>query len=83
MDWGGTPFPLGLARIAVEAPALVPWAWGINGVASVIGALVATLAAVDLGLRAVLALALGCYGLAAAIFSGRTRPVAAPAIDRG
>ncbi|MEE8499093.1 MAG: hypothetical protein V3S27_00865, partial [Kiloniellales bacterium] len=32
----GMPFPLGLARLSREAPALVPWAWGINGCASVV-----------------------------------------------
>src|SRR4030095_297153 len=26
----GLPFPLGLGRVAETAPALLPWAWGIN-----------------------------------------------------
>jgi hypothetical protein len=32
----GMPFPLGLIRVADRAPDLVPWAWGINGCASVL-----------------------------------------------
>ncbi|MGH8562122.1 MAG: spermidine synthase, partial [Nevskiales bacterium] len=39
----GMPFPLGLTRLAREQPALVPWAWAINGCASVLSALLATL----------------------------------------
>src|SRR5690606_33805274 len=34
----GMPFPLGLSRVAGEAPAFIPWAWGINGFASVVSA---------------------------------------------
>ncbi|GIX49334.1 MAG: hypothetical protein KatS3mg131_3545 [Candidatus Tectimicrobiota bacterium] len=33
----GMPFPLGLARVAAAVPAWLPWAWGINGCASVLG----------------------------------------------
>ena len=32
----GMPFPMALARISQTTPALIPWAWGINGCASVI-----------------------------------------------
>jgi hypothetical protein len=42
----GMPFPAGLARVAASAERLVPWAWGVNACASVIGAIAATLAAV-------------------------------------
>ncbi|MGB5332352.1 MAG: hypothetical protein WBN05_07420, partial [Woeseiaceae bacterium] len=34
----GMPFPLGLHRVAQIAPDFIPWAWGINGYASVISA---------------------------------------------
>jgi len=37
----GMPFPLGLSRLAAESPAFIPWAWGINGCASVLSALLA------------------------------------------
>jgi len=32
----GMPFPLGLGKVSYNRPLLVPWAWGINGCASVI-----------------------------------------------
>ena len=61
----GMPFPLGLARLAANAPAFVPWAWGINGFASVVAAVLATLLAIELGFSAVLLIALVLYGVAA------------------
>jgi spermidine synthase len=64
----GAPFPLALREIA---PPLVPWAWGINGCASVVSAALATLLAVDLGFRAVLWLALALYVIAGAAFPRR------------
>jgi hypothetical protein len=63
--WMGMPFPLALARVSRNLPAIVPWAWGINGCASVISAVLATLLATSLGFSAVMLIALGFYGLAA------------------
>ena len=57
----GLPFPLGLSRVSECAPGLVPWAWGINGCASVVAAVMASLLAMHVGFTAVLALALGLY----------------------
>ena len=62
----GMPFPRGLAGLAGRAPALVPWAWGINACASVVAAILATVLAIHLGFDAVVALAVAAYGLAAA-----------------
>lgn len=59
----GLPFPLGLTRIA---PELLPWAWGVNGCASVIGAVLAALIALHWGFSAVLLAAVALYLLAAA-----------------
>ncbi|MDJ0748614.1 MAG: hypothetical protein QNJ11_03970 [Woeseiaceae bacterium] len=63
----GMPFPLGLRRVAAEAPDFVPWAWGINGFASVISAVLATLLAIHFGFTAVIALALLLYMAAASL----------------
>ena len=57
----GMPFPMGLALVAQRAPVLVPWAWGINGCASVVGAVLASLLAMHVGFTAVVALALLLY----------------------
>lgn len=60
----GMPFPLGLARAAAARPQWVPWAWGINGCASVISAVLAQLLAIHLGFTAVIALGAALYLLA-------------------
>jgi hypothetical protein len=64
----GMPFPLGLSAIAQRAGALLPWAWGINGFASVAATLLATLLAIHWGQTAVLILAAALYGVAASCF---------------
>jgi spermidine synthase len=61
----GMPFPLGLRRVSRADPALVPWAWAVNGCASVAGAVAAALLAMHAGFTGVMAVALGAYGLAA------------------
>ena len=66
--WMGMPFPLALARVAAHTPGLVPWAWGINGCASVLSAILATLLAMSFGFRVIVLAALAFYALAAATF---------------
>jgi hypothetical protein len=61
----GLPFPLGLTRLTRTAQAFVPWAWGLNGCASVIAAIAALLLAIELGPAATLLVALLLYVLAA------------------
>lgn len=57
----GMPFPIGLSSIAGQAHAYLPWAWGINGCASVISAVLATLLAIHFGFQAVIVVALLLY----------------------
>ncbi len=57
----GMPFPLGLRRLASED---VPWAWGVNGTASVIASMLATLVAVHFGFSVLVLLAAALYGCA-------------------
>jgi hypothetical protein len=64
----GMPFPLALTRVGAETPDLIPWAWAVNGCASVIAAVLATLLAIHFGFAAVVLTALFLYGLAAAAF---------------
>ena len=71
----GLPFPLGLARVSDCAPRLVPWAWGINGCASVVAAVLASLLAMHIGFTTVLVLALALY-TATPLLLGRSRPAA-------
>jgi len=64
----GMPFPLALAEVGSETSELIPWAWAVNGCASVIAAVLATLLAVHFGFAAVVVTALALYGLAALAF---------------
>jgi spermidine synthase len=63
----GMPLPIGLTRVANTAPDFIPWAWGLNGFASVISASLATVLAIEFGFTAVILIALGLYVAAAAI----------------
>jgi hypothetical protein len=61
----GIPFPLGLAALGRIAPRRVPWAWAVNGCASVIAASLAGLLALEAGFGAVILLGAALYTLAA------------------
>ncbi len=60
----GVPFPTGMMRLANTAEQAIPWAWAINGFASVVGAVLATLLAIHLGFAAVILLAVLFYAVA-------------------
>ena len=60
----GLPFPLALAQVRRFAADLVPWAWGVNGYASVISASLATLIAIHFGYTVVILSAALIYLLA-------------------
>ena len=57
----GMPFPLGLRKLSASNDLQVPWAWGINGVFSVVSAVLATIIAVELGFVWVMMFAIGAY----------------------
>lgn len=61
----GLPFPFGLQWLEKSRQYLVPWAWGVNGCASVIASVLAALLALNYGFSIVLLLGAGFYGLAA------------------
>lgn len=65
----GMPFPLGLRRLATVDEAAIPWAWGINGTASVLSSMLATLVAVHFGFSVLVALAAGLYAVAGKTWS--------------
>ncbi len=65
----GVPMPAGLRLLAARAPGMIPWAWGINGALSVVGATLAIFVAMNWGFGATLLSASGIYliGLAALV----------------
>ncbi|MEA3403573.1 MAG: hypothetical protein U9R79_20185 [Armatimonadota bacterium] len=71
----GMPFPTGLREVGGWGAAIVPWAWGINGVASVLGSVAAMLAAKLWGFQTVLlggaAVYAAAFALAAAAHARR------------
>jgi len=66
----GVPYPTGMTRLANMSEQAIPWAWAINGFASVVGAVLATLLAIHLGFAAVILLAAMIYGMAALALRG-------------
>lgn len=64
----GLPFPLALASLGRQAVELMPLAWAVNGCASVLSAVLATLLAIHFGFSTVVALALLLYAVAALVF---------------
>jgi spermidine synthase len=69
----GWPFPIGMALLERRSPSLVPWAWGMNGFASVAAAPLAVLLSMSFGFQAVLFGAVGCYLIALVLALSFTR----------
>jgi hypothetical protein len=63
----GMPFPLGLRSLTGKRSDLIPWAWAINGCASVVSAVLAVVLAMHFGFTAVILSAATLYVLAALI----------------
>jgi hypothetical protein len=59
----GSFFPLGIRVAERLNPRLVPWAWAVNGCATVVGTLLAVIFAMTWGFTLVAALAVAIYAL--------------------
>ena len=57
----GTFLPRGIERLKADAPALVPWAWGLNGIFSVLAPVFAVALSVTWGIEALLLAAIPVY----------------------
>lgn len=64
----GWPFPSGLRLMTSRLPGLVPWAWGVNACASVIGAVLGKCLSVTLGFRMLMFLACALYAISLVAF---------------
>ena len=72
----GVPFPRAIRMLGDQAPALVPWAWAVNGSASVVSAILATVLALSFGFTWVILGGAAAYMAAASaarVWQGRTR----------
>lgn len=78
----GMAMPLGLTRLAALHPSGVPWAWAINGLASVLASALAVAVAITWGFTVTTLLAIACYlgALAHVRLARWPRRAAAPAV---
>jgi hypothetical protein len=61
------PFPLGLIWLERASPPLIPWAWAVNGCASVVASVLAAILALSMGFTAVLLIGAASYAVAAVV----------------
>ncbi|EYF07669.1 hypothetical protein [Chondromyces apiculatus] len=76
----GAQAPLGVKLVATRAPTLLPWCWGLNGVASVVAIAAGTFLALHFGYSAVLLLAALIYLAASALVPPPAEQVEAPPV---
>lgn len=65
----GIPFPIGLRTLGKTNSSLIPWAWGVNGCASVLGSVMALIFAQGIGFWNTLLCSLFFYIMSMVIFS--------------
>ncbi len=75
----GVPMPAGLRLLAAGAPGLVPWAWGVNGAASVLGSSAGVALAMLWGFDRTLLMGAGLYLVTLALVARGAIPAGAPA----
>jgi hypothetical protein len=68
----GLPMPTGLRMLSAKAPQMIPWAWGINGALSVVGATLAIFIAMNWGFNTTLFAASATYAIGLFMFLAAT-----------
>ena len=64
----GMPFPLGILAIEHQPRGAIAWAWGMNGLFTVIGGLASVLISLEVGFNLTIAVALVLYAFALAVY---------------
>jgi hypothetical protein len=78
----GMPMPLGLDRLRALHESGIPYAWGVNGIASVVASVLGVLVAILFGFTAAALVAGACYAVALAHSAfGRWSPEVAGPVD--
>lgn len=67
----GIPFSYGLLKIANQSPTFIPWAWGLNGLAMVMGSISSSILTLHLGIQN--CILVGCIFYTTAIISSLKR----------
>jgi spermidine synthase len=65
----GMPFPLGILVAERHSPAAVAWAWGLNGLFTVVGSLACVLLGIAVGFQVTMLIAVGIYIVAFLAFA--------------
>jgi hypothetical protein len=65
----GMPFPLGILILENRPPGAIAWAWGMNGLFTVVGGLLAIVFSIEWGFSITLLIACLLYAMALWIFS--------------
>ena len=78
----GMPFPLGIGALEGAPRGTIAWAWGLNGIFTVIGSLASVVLSLVWGFRVTVLIALAVYLLAALTFAWLRR-AAAPTAHPG
>jgi hypothetical protein len=69
----GMPFPLGVRTLTGSRRALIPWAWAVNGCASVLGSILPTILALNLGFSRIFQIAGAIYLVSLLMVLAQTR----------
>src|SRR5581483_9784265 len=77
----GMPFPLGILAIANQPRGAVAWAWGMNGLFTVVGGLASVLISLEWGFTFAIAVALVLYAVAMFVFVALRNMVPRRALD--
>jgi hypothetical protein len=65
----GMPFPLGVLAIQRQPRGAIAWAWGMNGIFTVVGGLLSVLLSLEVGFNLTILVALACYVGALSVFA--------------
>lgn len=57
----GLPFAVALSHLKEHTPRFIPWAWGVNGLTSVLGSILAIIIAMSFGFAFVIMTGAACY----------------------
>jgi hypothetical protein len=68
----GTPFPAGIRHASLRVPKIIPWAWAVNGFASVASSSLCVLLAMEVGFSSAAFVAGACYALCAGVLISKT-----------
>ena len=69
----GMPFPLGILVMERQPRGAVAWAWGLNGIFTVVGGLTSVLLSIAFGFRITILIGLATYALGLGVFARMRR----------